>query len=137
MSDGTGSHGDRGLLDTSVAVDFQTLGDRLPRELAISAVTLAEISAGLHTTTDPVKRAQRQLRLQWIESAFNPLPFDAESARTYGSLSALVVAMGRKPRKRVADLQIASVAVTNGYPLYTRNPGDFKGLEAFLNVVAL
>ncbi|WP_046468015.1 type II toxin-antitoxin system VapC family toxin [Allosalinactinospora lopnorensis] len=127
----------RGLLDTSVIVDFQALGDRLPDEFAISAITLAELSAGLHTTNDPLKRAQRQLRLQWIESTFAPLPFDTEAARAYGSVAALVLAAGRKPRKRVADLQIASISITHGFPLYTRNPEDFKGLEAFLDVVAL
>lgn len=126
-----------GLLDTSVIVDFQSLRERLPQQFAISTVTLAELSSGLHTTDDPVKRAQRQMRLQWLDAKIEPLPFDAEAARTYGSVAALVLAIGRKPRKRIADLQIASTAISRGMPLYTRNPDDFKGLDAFLDVVAL
>lgn len=129
--------GTRGILDTTVIVDFRHLQDRLPDEIAITSVTLAELASGLHTTNDPVKQAQRQLRLQWIESAFDPLPFDVEAARTYGSIAGLVLANGRKLRRRTADLQIASIAIANGMSLYTRNPDDFKGLDVFLNVVAL
>ncbi|MFD0560436.1 hypothetical protein FB566_3911 [Stackebrandtia endophytica] len=127
----------KGLLDTSVIIDLDGLRSLLPEDLSISAVTLAELSSGIYSSDDPIKRVQRQLRLQWVEATFNCHPFDAEAARTYGSLSGLVIAMGRKPRKRMADLQIASIAVANGLPLYTRNPGDFKGLDSFLNVVGL
>ena len=126
-----------GLLDTSVVVDVAQLADKIPDDSAISAVTLAELSAGLHTPAKPEAKAERQLRLQWVERTFDPLPFDAEAARVYGSLAALVEASGRKPRKRIADLQIAATAVTNGLALYTRSPDDFRGLAAFLHVVAL
>ncbi|MGH8794569.1 MAG: hypothetical protein ACRDXX_18205 [Stackebrandtia sp.] len=61
----------------------------------------------------------------------------AAAARTFGSLSGLVVAAGRKPRKRIADPQIASTAVADGVALYTRNPDDFNGLGGLLNVVAM
>ncbi|MFC9897178.1 type II toxin-antitoxin system VapC family toxin [Nocardia sp. NPDC127579] len=125
------------LLDTSVLIDYENV--RLPdgAEAAISAVSLAELAAGLHSTADAGKQAQRQLRFQWVMKSFNPISFDAETANVYGSLAFLVYQGGRKPRSRVADLQIAATAVQHRLPLFTRNPDDFKGLEPLLNFVAV
>ena len=126
----------RGLLDTSVVIDLPSVPpDRLPDELAISTVTLAELAAGPHASDDPAERAARQQRLQWAEATFDPLPFDIEAARRYGQVYALVRATGRRPGRRLADLLIASVAVANDLPLLTRNPADFVGLEGLLAVV--
>lgn len=52
----------------------------LPTEVAISAITLAELAAGPHATSDPEERSRRQDRLQRVEAAFDPLPFDADAA---------------------------------------------------------
>ena len=46
-----------------------------------------------------------------------------------------MVAAGRQPRRRFADLLIAAVAVAEGMPLITRNPDDFVGLEELVVVV--
>jgi predicted nucleic acid-binding protein len=46
-----------------------------------------------------------------------------------------VTAAGRQPRRRFADLLIASIAVAEGLPLLTRNPDDFAGLVEILVVV--
>lgn len=124
------------LLDTSVIIDYEDVRGHLSGEAAISAITFAELAAGVNRVDDPAERIRRQMRLRWCE-ALDPIPFDIEAAHIYGSLAVLVEAMDRKPRKRVADLQIAATAVANNLPLYTRNPDDFKGLGAFLNVVAL
>ena len=129
---------DLGLLDTSVVIDLPQIDvSALPAELAISAITLAELAAGPHASGDVAERAIRQQRLQWAESTFDPIPFDAEAARYYGSMFALVLAAGRKPRRRLADLLIASVAAANDLPLLTRNPDDFIGLEPFVTVLAV
>ncbi len=74
--------------------------------------------------------------LQHTEATFDWLPSGAEAARTYGLLCALVLAAGQMPRRRVADLMIASIAAINRLPLYTTNPGDFAGLERLVTVVA-
>jgi len=47
----------------------------------------------------------------------------------YGIIAAEVIAMGRRPRGRVADLMIASIAAANKLPLFTTNPAAFRGLE--------
>jgi predicted nucleic acid-binding protein len=129
---------ERGLADTNVVIHLPALrSEQLPAELAISAVTLAELSAGPQLTEDPVERARRTSVLQHVESTFNALPFDAEAARAFGVVSAAVLAAGRKPRRRTADLMIASVAIANDLPLYTINPRDFAGLDRLVRVVGV
>lgn len=129
---------DAGLLDTSVVIDLGQIDEGgLPGRAAICAITLAELSAGPAATEDPVERARRQDRLQRVEAAFEPIAFGAEAARAYGRVHAAVVASGRQPRRRFADLMIASVAIAEGLALYTRNPDDFAGLDSLLEIVAL
>ena len=48
-----------------------------------------------------------------------------------------VVAAGRRPRSRVADLLIAATAHANGLDLYTRNAEDFAGLAGLIRVVPI
>jgi predicted nucleic acid-binding protein len=129
----------QGLLDTSVVIDLDELDtDRLPIEMAVSAITMAELTAGPHATSDPDERARRQDRLQRAEATFEPLPFDADAARAYGLVYAAVVAAGRKARgARAVDLLIAATANAAGLPLYTRNPDDFKALENLVEIVAI
>jgi len=128
----------RGLVDTNIVILLPVLAeDQLPDELVISAVTLAELSAGPHHADDPGERARRMSVLQHAEATFDPLPFDAEAGRSFGLLAAAVLASGRTTRRRVADLMIASVAHTQGLPLYTTNPGDFVGLEKLVRVRAV
>jgi len=130
-----GSRHPRGLLDTNIIVHLPLIeADELPVESAISAVTLAELSAGPLATDDPVERAARIGRLQRVEATFHPLPFDAEAARHYGPVYAAVHAAGRTPRRRFADLLIACTAIGNALPLYTINPQDYVGLDHLLTV---
>jgi predicted nucleic acid-binding protein len=127
-----------GLLDTNILILRRQIDHaRLPDTMSISAVTLAELSAGPHHADDPAERARRLDVLQRAESEFDPLPFDAEAARAFGRVVAAVLAAGRKPRARTADLMIASVAIGNRLPLYTTNPDDFAGLDALVTVVAV
>jgi predicted nucleic acid-binding protein len=129
----------RGILDTSVVIDLEHIEpSRLPIEVAVSAITMAELAAGPHATTDPGERARRQDRLQRAEAAFDPLPFDAEAARAYGRVYAAVVAAGRKARgARAVDLLLAAAACAAGLPLYTRNSDDFRAIGDLVEVVAV
>ncbi len=128
---------ERGLLDTSVVIELESLDPApLPSELAISALTLAELAAGPHATDDPSERARRQERLQRIEAGIEALPFDDACARAYGRVYAAIAAAGRKARgPRLVDLLIAATAIAHGLPLYTRNPDDLRGLNALLDTV--
>jgi predicted nucleic acid-binding protein/antitoxin (DNA-binding transcriptional repressor) of toxin-antitoxin stability system len=98
----------QGLLDTDVLILRRRIAsESLPAEVAISAVTLAELSAGVHLVRgdDAAARAERVRRTDV------------------------------QPRHRVADLMIAAVAAAQGLPLYTANPDDFAGLDRIVEVV--
>ncbi|MEU1666026.1 type II toxin-antitoxin system VapC family toxin [Streptomyces sparsogenes] len=135
----------QGLLDTNIMILRKWVDpDELPTEVAISAITLAELSAGPHEVRrneeqddydEHAERARRMDVLQRAENEFDPIPFDAEAARVYGRVCAAVISAGRKPRRRVADLMIAAIAIAEGLPLFTTNPDDFKGLDDLLTVV--
>ncbi|MFG2623907.1 type II toxin-antitoxin system VapC family toxin [Streptomyces sp. NPDC048473] len=136
---------EQGLLDTNIMILRRWVDpEELPAEVAISAITLAELSAGPHEVRrneeqddydEFAERARRLDVLQRAENEFDPIPFDAEAARIYGRVCAAVIGAGRKPRRRVADLMIASIAIAEDLPLFTTNPDDFKGLDDLLTVV--
>lgn len=124
----------RGLLDTSVVIDLDVIDTaRLPDETAISAITLAELAAGPHAAGG-AERRHRQNRLRWAESHWDPLPFDADVARAYGRIYALLKEGGRTSRRRFADLLIGATALAHALPLYTRNPADFAGIESLIAI---
>lgn len=130
----------QGLLDTNVVILRAGIDEaELPGEVAISAVTLAELSAGpLQVNPGDVAELARRLDiLQRAEAEFDPIPFTPDTARLYGRIAGAVVAAGRKPRRRIADLLIAATAMAEGLPLYTTSPGDFAGLEGLVTVVAV
>lgn len=133
----------RGLVDTNVVILRSRLqSEVLPDELAISAITLAELSAGVAMVRGDdldarLERAARTTVLQRTESEFEPIPFDAAAARVFGSLSAAVQATGRTPRRRATDLMIAATAAAHGLTLFTTNPRDFIGLERLVEIVAV
>jgi predicted nucleic acid-binding protein len=138
----TGERPRQGLLDTNIVILRKWIDpEELPGEMAISAITLAELSAGPHEVRrkneqdEHAERARRLEILQRAESEFDPVPFDAEAARLFGRVAAAVIAAGRKPRRRVVDLMIAATAIAEGLPLFTTNPDDFAGLESLVQVI--
>jgi hypothetical protein len=141
----TGERHAQGLLDTNIVILRRWIDpNELPGEMAISAITLAELSAGPHEVRGNseqsaydvhAERARRLEILQRVENEFDPIPFDAEAARIYGRVAAAVIGAGRKPRGRFADLMIASIAIAEGLPLFTTNPKDFVGLDELLTIV--
>lgn len=142
MTHGNGAVGDSrresGVLDTCVYIDLAAMDPaELPVVPEITAITLAELHMGVAMAKDGVSRAVRMERLAEAVTDFEPLPFDAEAAARYGSLTALVLAAGRDPRPRRLDLMVAAIASVRRLPLFTRNAADFKGLDGLVDVVAV
>ena len=125
----------RALLDTSVVIAD---GVRpLDGELAISAVTLAELHFGVLVTNSAKLRAERLRRLSILQQRYDALPIDEAVAASYGRLASAVVAAGRRPRARAMDLLIAATAHAHEARLYTRNAADLKGADELVEVVAV
>lgn len=130
-------HEGRGLIDTSVVIRYVDVDPRrLPAEMAISTLTLAELTAGPLAAGDELERARRQERLQRFESGVESLNFSPGCARAYGHIYAATLAGGRKPRgPRAVDLMIAATALAYDLPLHTLNAKDLRGLEGLLKIV--
>ena len=125
-------------MDTSALIRMREISDasRLPAEPLISAVTLAELSVGPLVATNDGERSARQMHLQQAEADFDPLPFDAAAARSFGRVAASLRRAGRKPAARAYDAMIAAIALANELPVYTFNADDFAGVEG-LEVVEM
>lgn len=95
-----------GLLDTSVVVDWHdpVVVRALPDEMAISAITAAELTAGPHLANTSGEAARRRARLQEVEAKLEPLPLDSTAVRSYGLVVAALAREVRQPRSRLADL---------------------------------
>ncbi len=123
----------RAVLDTSVVIASDP--GPLPGELAVSAVTLAELHFGVLVALEQSVRAERLRRLSILQRQFDALPVDDAVAASYGQLAAAVVAAGRRPRARIMDLLIAATAHAHSARLYTRNASDFLGADSLVEVV--
>ncbi len=125
----------RAVLDTSVVIATDIAP--LDGDLAISAVTLAELHFGVLVAKGRKVRAERLRRLLVLQRTFDALPLDDAVAASYGQVAAAVVEAGRQPRARSMDLLIAATAHAHSARLYTRNADDFAGLDDLVDVVTV
>ncbi len=121
----------QGILDTSTLILLGRIAatDALPSEPLITSITLAELSVGPLVATNVEDQAARQAHLQQAETDFDPLPFDAAAARSFGQVAASLRRAGRKPAARAYDAMIAAVCIANELPIHTCNPDDFAGID--------
>jgi len=117
-----------GVLDTSAVIAIlerrQIDVEAVPSRLVMTAITAAELEAGIHSASDITTRMTRlatyqtALRLQW-------LPVDREVTHRW---AALRVAVGRaRARVNINDLWIAAIAKANQMPVVTQDD-DFDVL---------
>ena len=129
----------RGLLDTSVVIGRDRIAaSRLPDDLFVSTLTLAELSAGPAAAGDEPSRVRRRARARLAEREFQALAFDRRCVAAYGRLCGAVAAAGRKVGgSRSLDLMIAATALCHGLRFYTLNIRDFRGLGGLIEIVDL
>jgi len=117
------------LLDTSVFIASESGRpldvERLPRESAISAVTVAELHVGVLAAKDLPARARRLATLEAVAD-IELLPVDAQVAASWALLRVHVAQANRKVN--VNDLWIAATALAHGVPVVTQDD-DFGAID--------
>ena len=109
-------------LDTRAVVE--AAGD-LP--VFTSAISIGELSFGVHSCADATVRSMRAAYLRQVESR-PVLEVSKHTAAAFGILAAAVKQSGRSTRARYNDLWIAAQAIEHGYILLTLNKADFADL---------
>lgn len=114
------------LLDTDVLIDFlrgkpeaRDFLAGLPRDVAVSAVTVAELHVG-------VREGDERLALDTLLGTFRILPLDEEAARRGGLLRR---DFGKSHGVGLNDALIAATALRHALPLATLNAKHYPMLE--------
>lgn len=131
------------ILDTNVVSEpispnpnpaiIQWLGS-LSGEVAITAITAAELLAGIYKLPEGKKKQGLQLRISAIldayERAGSILPFNENCVEAYAQFTVYRKRVGRPVHP--FDAFIAAIAVSNNAILATRNVKDFEGIATQL-----
>ncbi|HET8929322.1 MAG TPA: type II toxin-antitoxin system VapC family toxin [Acidimicrobiales bacterium] len=119
-----------GLADTSVFVARESRRpldiDALPDELAVSAITIGELRAGVLAASDPLI-ADRRLSTLQAALGLDPIPVDGRVANAWARLRIELREQGR--RLGVNDSWIAATAMAHDLALVTQDD-DYDGLDA-------
>jgi predicted nucleic acid-binding protein len=119
----------RGLLDTSVFIARESerplMGELLPEESAVSAVTVGELQAGVLAAGDTDVRARRLATLETL-SDVEVIAVDEAVAASWALLRVHLAESGR--RLNVNDLWIAATALANQMPVVTQDD-DFDPVD--------
>ncbi len=115
---------ERGLADTSVFIARESRRSidvaRLPDRLAVSAVTIGELRAGVLAATDA---ATRDRRLDTLTAALSlePIPIDVAVANAWARLRLTLRDAGL--RMPLNDSWIAATAMAHDIPIVTQDDG--------------
>jgi predicted nucleic acid-binding protein len=127
----------RGLLDTSVLIASESGRslevERLPHEVALSAVTVAELHVGVLAARDVDTRSRRLATLA-ATADVQILPVDEAVAAVWARLRMHLAETGR--RLNVNDLWIAATALAHELPVVTQDD-DFDAVDGLAGLEVL
>jgi predicted nucleic acid-binding protein len=119
----------RGLLDTSVFIAVESGRDlrseSMPLTAAVSAVTKAELRAGIFAASD-IETRDRRIRTLELVIRIPLLPVDDEVSNAWAQMRAYLAASGR--RVDANDMWIAATAAAYEIPVITQD-ADFDALN--------
>lgn len=122
--------GSAGLIDTSVVIASESGRgidlNRMPDQLYVSVITIAELQAGVLVAKDTATRARRLATLDSL-AFLEPLHVDVTAAAEWAYLRARLAE--EKRRVNVNDTWIAAIAAANELPVVTQD-GDYEVLHA-------
>ncbi len=118
------------LLDTNIvsywmrgdAEVIERLKNQVPSDLALSAITLAEILYGIEKST--ARKRERCNKIQRITSVLQLYPFDEKAAQEYAVVRCQLEKSGHPISER--DTQIAAVALAHQLTAVTHNVKEFR-----------
>ena len=121
----------RALGDTSVFVALEQgrpLRSEPPSALAVSYITVGELTAGVLKAPSPAQHARRLQTLLHVQR-LEPIPVDGRVAAAWAELRGALRDVKR--RMPVNDSWIAATAIAHGMPLVTQDDdyADVPGLE--------
>lgn len=123
------------LLDTNVVSELRKLKPHgavvawmskvSDTSIALSAVTIGEIQAGIEISREQDKEKAKQLEnwLNQVESVYNVIPLNVQIFRRWGKI------MHRQSNTILEDGLIAATAIENNLTVVTRDEKDFKRLK--------
>jgi tRNA(fMet)-specific endonuclease VapC len=120
------------LLDTTFLIDTERTGGRLDElildddDVAIAAITVAELLVGVELVATAPHRAERARFVMTIVDAVEVIPYDEQIARSHATLLAAVRNAGR-PRG-AHDLIIAATAHATSRTVVTADVNAFADL---------
>ena len=132
----------RVLLDTCVVSELWRKGGSekvrkrvsvlKPNDTYLSALTVGEITKGIHLLNESKKKHALQSKLTLLEKEYqnNILVIDVETFRLWGEIAAISQKKG-KPVP-VSDGLIAATAKRHGLHIMTRTISDFEGTGAMV-----
>lgn len=124
------------LLDTNICIFvirqkppivLQRFQQFLANELAISAVTLAELRYGADKSSNPAKN---HLALDGFLAAIQIVDFDSQAAELYGQIRADLEKSGTPIGP--LDTLIAAHALRHGVPVVTNNSAEFSRVNGLI-----
>lgn len=120
-----------GLADTSLFIATEQdrpISGILPDRIAVSVITVAELTLGVLAASGTAVRARRLGTLRRAE-ALDPVPIDAEVASRWAALRMSLREVGR--RMPVNDSWIAATALAHGMPVVSQD-ADYDGVPGLV-----
>jgi predicted nucleic acid-binding protein len=118
----------KAVADTSIFIAQETgreLGE-LPKKIAVSVITVAELELGVLRAADPEARALRLSTLSRVQSIYPLLPVGPEIASCFARIAAAERSRGRGLRRH--DTWIAATAMHHDAAVLTQD-SDFSSFD--------